>query len=213
MGEKEVHAQQYKERFDLNEQQAKTWGEFLKRKRDFTQRYGADYTDILLKDEKKTLEAKFSQDHKDLNEQHYQEWLKYHENEPQSKPYNLPKFLKNPEGIKDQSRTDKSPNQVVSHTFRQPLFVNPFKQVDEVQQNLPPSQTKNSEASKDFLNTTHPTSIENSEKETTELTERKIDTMSSRFSQSLRYTQARESIGQFSGKVRDLKTKKGKDRE
>jgi hypothetical protein len=104
--EREVNAQQYKDRVDLNEQQANEWGKFLKLKKDYSQKYGEAYANILLRKEREALEAKFDKDHQNLSKQHDQQWLSHHEDDSAGKPYNLPQFLKEPEPGKAQSGKD-----------------------------------------------------------------------------------------------------------
>lgn len=227
--EREIYAQQHKDRVDLNEQQANTWGKFLKRKHDYTQKYGASYADILLKKEREALETEFGQTHKEYDQEEHQQWLDYHENEPQSQPDNLPQFLKEPELPKEQDVKDlevdmteraaslleryrqQAPHNVnvrdsdlKTQPGREPLYPNPFKQPDKEQQSAFHSQTKDLEQSQDLMTTMRSVSTETPKKENELTTENKPMSMSERFSQSLSYTKSAEKTSQSPERGKDI---------
>ena len=225
--EREIYAQQHKDRVDLNEQQANTWGKFLKRRHDYTQKYGASYADILLKKEREALEAEFSQAHKDYDQEEQQQWLDYHENESQSQPDNLPQFLKDPEPLKEQDVKEvdmteraasileryrqQAPSDInvrdsdlKTQPGREPLYPNPFKQPDKEQQSASHSQSKDLEQSQDLMTTMRSVSTEIPKKENELTTEKKTMSMSERFSQSLSYTKSAEKTSQSPEKGKDI---------
>lgn len=201
--EREVHALQHKDRVDLNERQAIEWGKFLQRKNDYAQKYGASYANVLLKKEREDLEAKFSQAHKDLDQDHNKQWLDHHENESQNQPTKLPSFLTGDRREKVQSIDSPS----IDTQPRDNLYSNPFND----QKASSPAQVQNIDQSQDYMNAMR-ARVQNAQKKENEvIVDNKPISFSTRFSMSLGYTQASENSKTSPFQSRDQQPDKDRD--
>ncbi|RRA98609.1 hypothetical protein [Larkinella rosea] len=203
--ERELHAQQHKERVDITVQHAKAWDKFQKRRGEYSQKYGATYADILLQQEKEALEAQFNQELIELSQGHNQQWEVYHE-APSSmeKPIQLPFYLRETEPILSQNEKETKENDTPTVQSSRTVFSNPFKQTDHGQKQIPDNNTKDMNQSQDYMKAMLSAQKANLIQEKAGEPDKKPVSMSTRFSQGLSYTQAAEQSGRSPERHKDL---------
>lgn len=207
--EQEVHAQQHKAKVDLTIQHARAWEKFQARKKGYAQKYGSTYADILLREEKETLEAGFNQDYMELSEQHDQQWLSYHEN--LSSPEQPSPVLAGTEPAIDLAENkmkniDEKTSQSLGDPAHRTLFSNPFKQVELEQKQEPTPKTKDIDQSQNYMTAMLSAQKANPTKAKEVENDKMPVSMSARFSQGLSYTQAEraDQTGRSPERTKDM---------
>lgn len=199
---REIYAQHHKDRVDLNEQQANIWGHFLKRKEQYSQKYGAGYADILLKKEREELETSFTEQHQQLDQDQLQQWDDYFEGETPSPQASL---------ANDREKESTSPDSIVSEEQtqqpnfdRMPIFLHPLKQRDGGNNN----PGRDLDQSQELMNGMRSRAKEQPQQERPVKTEVKPTSMSSRFLQSLSSSRINERPDKSVERSRGLEPEK-----
>lgn len=198
--EREVYAQQHKDRTDLAEQHANTWGKFMQRKEEYRQKYGAAYADILLKKDEKDLVTEFNQDHQHLAQQHDEQWLAYFEDDT------LTAVEQNHERGDRQGPNAVDPTlpQPITSHQREPLFINPFKQAGKEQKPLSTQQTRDIDQSQKLMSAMRSVPKDADQKENAPVADKTPLSMSARFSQGLSFTRVTEKAEKLPEREKDM---------
>ncbi|MVM32459.1 hypothetical protein GO755_20610 [Spirosoma sp. HMF4905] len=203
--ELDLKAQHRKDTVDLTTIHAREWDNFRKRHAEYSQKYGVNYADRLLRKERANLEARFNQELADLDENHFQQLMNYEDPPSSDKSYTLPAYLRGPEFVPEPDRQDigRGGEKTTISSEDQPqrnLFAIPARKLEEKQ--TPDRQKDDLDQSQDVMSGM--IASQQAGKLKDDPTHKKQMSMSQRFMQGLSYTRAAEKTDRTIDKDKDL---------
>jgi hypothetical protein len=183
-----LHAQQFKDKADLATNHQRDWTKFQEKLKEYSDKYGIGYANILLSKEKEALETRFNLEIQHLAEYHDQQWFGPPENTSNTSPYILPFYLRSHQVSKDQIVQDVQQAEIEPS---RPLFKNPAKELNEEPKQASQKQTNDPSKPQDLSKSA--TTFQKAKETINEITGNKSLTISQRFTQGLSYTRAAEN--------------------